>query len=251
VSIGPHYEGLHPWDDPNRVPAEWRCSLQDPHPNIDPRDFRTLQDYQEALAARHLADREALDSGTRRVVRHIRDNDLDWDDLKLYALLAVVFIFALCMGIGWVGNTIYEAFAGPSDSSSSASEPYRSGTQGSQRSLARPTDDASPEPQGPIEREGSGALDPESTVLAYYDAVNRRDYDEAWSLGGMNLSASRSNFISGYRSTVHDEITITGVTGSTVGVIVVARKTGGETETYVGHYEVSDGVIASGSLRKR
>jgi hypothetical protein len=202
VSVGPYYEGLHPWDDPSRIRPEWHGSLQRPHPSVDPHDFRTFQDYQEALAAQHEADHEVPRS-SGKLVRHIRSRDLDSDDLTTYAIVALVLFVAICMGVGWLaygiyaaGSGIYETIAGPSPPPSSVSQEYQSESGGvSPRASAPPTDEVSTLPQGSGVREGSGEFDAESTVRAYYDAINRRDYNEAWSLGGMNLSVNRSRFI--------------------------------------------------------
>ncbi|MGA8114687.1 MAG: hypothetical protein WCA46_13560, partial [Actinocatenispora sp.] len=86
---------------------------------------------------------------------------------------------------------------------------------------------------------------PEAVVRAYFQAVNQRDYRTAWRLGGSNLGQSYGAFVSGFRGTEHDTVTINDTYDNTVAVHLVAVQTDGSTRSYSGVYTVSDHVISS------
>lgn len=92
--------------------------------------------------------------------------------------------------------------------------------------------------------------DPASVVHGCYDAINNGDYQTAWDLGGQHLGRSYSAFVSGFASTVHDDLTITSVSGDTVHVTVAAQETDGYTHLYTGSYTVQNGEIRHGSLNR-
>jgi hypothetical protein len=96
------------------------------------------------------------------------------------------------------------------------------------------------------------AVSAETVVLQYYDAVNAGEYEAAWQLGGVNLSPSYSDFVSGYSDTAASEVTVTAVDGDTVYVNLAASRYDGSGAYYTGSYTVDTAasVITSGSLRQ-
>jgi hypothetical protein len=93
------------------------------------------------------------------------------------------------------------------------------------------------------------ASDPASVVQAFYDAINNRDYQTAWQLGGQNLGHSFADFSNGFAGTIHDDVTVTGVNGNIVSVSLVAQQTDGKLHNYAGSYTVQNGQILHGSMK--
>ncbi|UFR01734.1 hypothetical protein KBP30_11280 [Streptomyces sp. Go40/10] len=93
-----------------------------------------------------------------------------------------------------------------------------------------------------------GTSGPADTVTAFFDAINRRDYDKAWELGGKNLDASYGSFVAGFTTTERDDVTITSVDGDTVSVNLLAQQTDGTQKSYSGQYTVVDGTITQASM---
>ncbi|MFJ4521374.1 hypothetical protein ACIP4Y_10565 [Streptomyces sp. NPDC088810] len=110
---------------------------------------------------------------------------------------------------------------------------------------ADPTDTAST-PAGTGSTEAADG--PAGTVTRFFDAVNQRDFATAWDLGGKNLDASYTSFVSGFGTTERDDVTIASVQGDTVWVQLVARQTDGTRKSYSGRYTVADGVITDASM---
>jgi hypothetical protein len=96
------------------------------------------------------------------------------------------------------------------------------------------------------------AVDPASAAVgSYYDAINRKDYQAAWNLGGENLGSSQySDFAAGYSDTEHVDLTITSTNGSIVNVRLLALHTNGRSESFTGTYQVVGGNIVSGDIRR-
>ena len=84
---------------------------------------------------------------------------------------------------------------------------------------------------------------PVATLRAYIAAINGRDYDRAWSLGGRNTGTSYSSFVSGFSTTAADTLTIVSVSDDVVTARLTARQTDGAVDTYEGTYTVDNGVI--------
>jgi hypothetical protein len=105
----------------------------------------------------------------------------------------------------------------------------------------------------PPEPTTTGAPDPSVTVETYYEAVAQHDYQRAWNLGGMNLVSSYQTFVAGYAATDHEQLTVTGTSGSRVDVQLIAyeydRSGGQQKSWYAGSYQVANGVITAGQLR--
>lgn len=90
------------------------------------------------------------------------------------------------------------------------------------------------------------------TVIAYYDAINRRDFATAWSLGGSRIAGGGgfAKYADGFSTTAWDTVTVTGVRGNTVSVVLSAVQTDGSTRTFSGTYTVSGGVIAGSHMTR-
>ncbi len=92
---------------------------------------------------------------------------------------------------------------------------------------------------------------PDAVVMAFFDAVNHKDWPRAWQLGGRNLSASYPAMIHGFAQTAHDDVTITATRGAAVQVLLVAEQADGTTRTYHATYQVTGGVIRHGRAALR
>ena len=89
-------------------------------------------------------------------------------------------------------------------------------------------------------------------VIAYYDAINRRDFATAWSLGGSRIAGAGgfAKYANGFAATAWDTLTVTDVRGSTVYVVLSAAQTDGTTRTFSGTYTVSGGVIVGSHMTR-
>ena len=87
---------------------------------------------------------------------------------------------------------------------------------------------------------------PRAVVLAYFSAINSRNWHRVWGLGGKNLSPSYQGMVAGYRLTAHDDVTSIKVRGDTVYVHVLAHQSTGAVQNYRMRYVVHRGVITAG-----
>jgi hypothetical protein len=106
---------------------------------------------------------------------------------------------------------------------------------------------APPEPSKPAVKPPADA---ESTVQAYFDAVNARDFRRAWELGGKNLGGSYESFEAGFAETAQDSVSIVEASGGVVSVTLDAFQTDGTVRHYAGTYTVSGGVITSAAIEE-
>ncbi|KZB84523.1 hypothetical protein [Amycolatopsis regifaucium] len=90
------------------------------------------------------------------------------------------------------------------------------------------------------------------TVIAYYDALNRRDFLTAWNLGGRRLAkgGTYDSYVRGFATTSWAALTVTSVSGNTVYVDLSARQTDGSLRTFSGSYTVSGGAISGASMKR-
>ena len=90
------------------------------------------------------------------------------------------------------------------------------------------------------------------TVIAYYDALNRRDFATAWTLGGKRLAGDGryDKYVSGFATTSWDTLTVTDVRGSTVSVALSALQTDGSVRTFTGTYTVLGGEIVGSHMTR-
>ncbi|MEU3971850.1 excalibur calcium-binding domain-containing protein [Streptomyces bacillaris] len=96
----------------------------------------------------------------------------------------------------------------------------------------------------------SASLSAEATVVAYFDAINARDYRAAWELGGKNLAGDYQAFVDGFAGTERDTVRILGVQGDTVRAELEALQTDGSLKLFEGTYTVRSGVITSADVRE-
>ncbi|MFE9353416.1 hypothetical protein [Streptomyces olivaceoviridis] len=179
---------------------------------------------------------------------------------RTYALLigGVPFLLILLMGIvphlgsedGGYSGSYSDGYSGGYDPSSpdtpapGVATAYGTPTQPSTDS-ADPADTAS----SPAGTETPEAADsPSGTVTRFFEAINEHDFQTAWDLGGKNLDASYSSFVSGFATTERDYVTIRSVQDETVWVDLLARQTDGTQKSYSGRYTVVDGVITDASM---
>src|SRR5207244_2788251 len=95
------------------------------------------------------------------------------------------------------------------------------------------------------------AGDPASVVTRYFAAINGRDYQTAWALGGKNLANSYDDFAAGFTTTRHDTLTVDSTSGGTVAISLDAEQTDGSHRYYGGTYTVSGGVITGADVTER
>ncbi|WP_410578661.1 hypothetical protein [Amycolatopsis sp. lyj-108] len=90
------------------------------------------------------------------------------------------------------------------------------------------------------------------TVIAYYDALNRRDFPTAWNLGGQRLAkgGAYASYVKGFATTSWAALTVTGESGNTVHVHLSARQTDGSLRTFSGSYTVSGGAITGANMKR-
>lgn len=115
---------------------------------------------------------------------------------------------------------------------------------GTPTSGATTTPGATPTPTGAAPGQ---ITSPEATVIAYFDAINLRDYQKAWNLGGKNTGSSYSSFVSGFKTTSMVSVQILDLSGDTGTGVVTARlttlETTGSTKFFEGTYTVKNSVI--------
>jgi hypothetical protein len=87
---------------------------------------------------------------------------------------------------------------------------------------------------------------PRAVVEAYYGAINARNWQKVWKLGGKNLNSSYASMVSGFRETRHDEIIRMTNHGDAVAVRIRAYETTGALQVYEFSYTVTASVITSG-----
>jgi len=87
-------------------------------------------------------------------------------------------------------------------------------------------------------------------VQAAYAAINRGDYQIAYSLGLARHGRSYADFVAGYSNTSHVTVTILFVQGDTVAVRLVAGQRDHTSITFAGTYTVTRGVITGSLIRQ-
>jgi len=140
--------------------------------------------------------------------------------------------------------------------SPTASEPTESHSLGNVSPTSTPssTPSATPSPSPkpsqatpkPKKRAPSG---PAAVVTKYVGAINKRDYPTAWALYHLAAKGQSYNaFVAGFGDTDHDQLKITGTSGSTVHVDLVGYQTDGSTRHYTGTYTVQNNRITAAHL---
>ena len=87
-------------------------------------------------------------------------------------------------------------------------------------------------------------------MTAYFAAINSKEYNRAWNLGGRNTGTSYQAFTQGFGTTAKDTATILSVTGNVVTARIDAQQTDGTIKTYQGTYTVQNGVITAFNVRQ-
>jgi len=111
-----------------------------------------------------------------------------------------------------------------------------------------PTPTPTPTPTQTPTYEATPAAEPEAVVTAYFAAINNREYQTAWDLGGKNLGdPDYDAFVAGYATTERDSISQVSVQGTVVTLVLNALQTDGTSHSYHATYTVLDGVITHGT----
>ncbi|MBO0692367.1 MAG: nuclear transport factor 2 family protein, partial [Acidimicrobiaceae bacterium] len=91
----------------------------------------------------------------------------------------------------------------------------------------------------------------QAVVQEYFDAINARNFQRAWDLGGKNLhGGDYATFVQGFSETLKDTITSASAEGNTVHVTLEATQVSGERQVYQGTYTVENGVIVSAEVSR-
>jgi hypothetical protein len=132
-----------------------------------------------------------------------------------------------------------------------AASPTGTSTAGA---TATPTTSAPTAGSSPGTAAPGQAASPEDTVNAYFDAINLRDYQQAWNLGGKNTTSSYASFVSGFKTTSMVSVQVLDVSGDAGTGVVTARlntlETDGSTKVFEGTYTVKNGVITEFNVRQ-
>lgn len=113
-----------------------------------------------------------------------------------------------------------------------------------------PTPSPTPPPAPTTPKPPAPTRDAASTVEAYFDAINARDYRRAWDLGGKNLGdPSYSSFAAGFADVERDTVHILDVSGGTVTVMIDVLRPDGTQQSYKGTYTVRGGIIVDAAIR--
>jgi hypothetical protein len=124
----------------------------------------------------------------------------------------------------------------PGYDDSSTDPGYGYGDQGDETDISSPTPTPSPSPS---------ATGPAAVVLAYFAAIDQRDFETAWGLGGDNLGESYAGFVNQFSNTEQDTVTVTSVDGDAVSADLVAQNDNGTTQDFAGTYTVTNGAITT------
>jgi hypothetical protein len=84
------------------------------------------------------------------------------------------------------------------------------------------------------------------TFYAYYAAINDKDWQRVWSLGGKNLDTSYDAMIAGYAKTAKDVPYLVGLDGDELTLKLLAFKTNGRAQLFSGTLTIEGGEIVSG-----
>lgn len=156
-------------------------------------------------------------------------------------------------GIIAIGTVLVLAGCGASSLASRGTNSTVTKTVAAAPSSASPTVSKTPQstaptsPPAPVTSQSS-APSPSSVVDAYFAAINAKDYEEAWSLGGDNLGQSYTQFVDGFSSTVTDNVDVLSTSGDAVSVNLTATQTDGSQQQFTGTYTVSGQAISGASV---
>ncbi len=157
---------------------------------------------------------------------------------------ALITAVSLVLGLLGGGLAVWKLTSSPHH----APQPVPS-TAPSTPPSAPPAPPAPPPPAQPPT--GTPAAAPQQVVQDYYAAINNHDYARAWELGGKNLGGSYGEFVKGFATTASDSVTVTSVSGDTVGVQLDATQTDGSHRYFSGTFTVNNGEIVSAAVQRR
>ncbi len=86
---------------------------------------------------------------------------------------------------------------------------------------------------------------PQATVAAYFSAINKHDYAQAWKLRADAGDETFRQFEAGFTGTAHDAVKIVSVHGDVVTARLAALQADGSVKRYAGTYTVSRGLIVA------
>jgi len=102
-------------------------------------------------------------------------------------------------------------------------------------------------PASPVTTPANPAV---ATVQAYFAAINAKDYAKAWALGGKDTGSSYASFVSGFKGTRKDTVTILSVSGDIVTARLSARHADHVVQVFQGTYTVQHGVIVNTDVQQ-
>lgn len=156
--------------------------------------------------------------------------------------MATAVLFALVTGCGLSTAVEGEPVAPPLDTAKDTGKPPSS-------AVTRPGQSV-PQTTTPPATTTSATSLPESVVRAYFDAINAKDYQRAWALGGKNVGQSYEEFAAGFAMTDRDELAVLSVQGDVVTAELTATHTDGTVRKFRGTYTVAGDAIARFSVRE-
>jgi hypothetical protein len=153
---------------------------------------------------------------------------------------AAVLAAAVWLGVDYLGTSGGSSAATPAPTSAIVLQTTANN---------QPTDtDTSGDDSSPTAAASSPLTDPAQVVEAFYTAINSRDFQAAWSLGGNNLSSSFSKFVAGYDDTEQDQISAQDTGPTTASIELTATQTDGSTQQFSGTYTVVNGIITGADV---
>jgi hypothetical protein len=162
---------------------------------------------------------------------------------RLGQAVAAAVLFALVSGCGLATSVTGQPVAPPLDTAKDTGKPPSPAT-------TRPSAPQSATPPATTTTTTSVASVPESVVRAYFDAINTKDYQRAWALGGKNVGQPFEAFAAGFAATDRDDITIVSVQGNVVTAELTAFQTDGTSRKFRGTYTVTGDAITRFAVRE-
>jgi len=170
----------------------------------------------------------------------------------LVLILVVMGVLAIGVGATALGRSMGQSASVATTALPAPTQPLPTAT-----STIPPETTSSPETTASHASESTSSPDttaspqPGQVVKDYYDAINTRDYQTAWALvGGNKFGQTFEEFATGFEDTVHDDLRILSVNGSTVTIELIATHRNGSIHTYRGNYTIRAGRIVKGDLRR-
>lgn len=158
------------------------------------------------------------------------------------ALLAAILVLGALTLAGWQAGWPRAIFGPQRPALESVA-----GSPGASASVPAQSAPANPASASPA---GANPDSPAAVVQAYFSAINDRDYQTAWQLGGKNTGSSYTEFVQGFSTTANDTLTILSTAGNVVTAQLVAEQNDGTSKTFEGTYTVTGGVITNFAVQQ-